>query len=198
MGLRRVIVESPYAGDVEANIEYARRCVRDCLKRGEAPIASHLLLTQPGILDDAVPEERALGIAAGHAWFEGAEACVVYQDRGYSQGMHQGIAAAITAGVPVEYRWLDAAGVTETGKNDAGLKTVDPFWFLEPMSDEELAKIKAQIEKRWLSKPHFSLEDFTHDDEFASPGCSMRAHEILRMIKRVEPLLNSQEAWKLE
>lgn len=46
--MRRVIVESPYAGEVEANVTYARACVRDCVLRGEAPIASHLLFTQPG------------------------------------------------------------------------------------------------------------------------------------------------------
>lgn len=56
MGL--VIIESPYAGDVERNIEYARRRVRDSPARGEAPIASHLLYTQPGIPDDNVPSER--------------------------------------------------------------------------------------------------------------------------------------------
>ena len=50
--MRLVIFESPYAGDVEANTEYARRCVRDSLMRGEAPIASHLLYTQPGILHE--------------------------------------------------------------------------------------------------------------------------------------------------
>ena len=43
---------------------YARACVADCLRRGEAPIASHLLYTQPGVLDDDVPEERAQGIAS--------------------------------------------------------------------------------------------------------------------------------------
>ena len=40
--LRRVILESPYAGEAERNVAYARRCVRDCLQRNEAPIASHL------------------------------------------------------------------------------------------------------------------------------------------------------------
>jgi len=35
--VRRVIVESPYAGDVARNVEYARACVRDSLQRGEAP-----------------------------------------------------------------------------------------------------------------------------------------------------------------
>ena len=47
--MRLVILESPYAGDVAANVKYARRCVRDSLSRGEAPIASHLLYTQPGM-----------------------------------------------------------------------------------------------------------------------------------------------------
>lgn len=104
--MKLVILESPFAGDIEANVAYARACVRDSLSRGEAPIASHLLYTQPGILDDTVAEERALGIAAGLAWRAVAQASVVYTDRGISAGMRHGIAAAEAAGVPVEYRRL--------------------------------------------------------------------------------------------
>ena len=48
--MRRVIIESPYAGFVKRNEDYARECLRDSLMRGEAPIASHLLYTQPGVL----------------------------------------------------------------------------------------------------------------------------------------------------
>lgn len=102
--MRLVILESPYAGDVARNIEYARRCVRDSLARGEAPIASHLLYTQPGILDDDDPAERQWGIDAGLAWRRVAEASVVYTDLGVSRGMEYGIAAAIAAGIPVIYR----------------------------------------------------------------------------------------------
>jgi hypothetical protein len=101
---RLVILESPYAGDVEANVAYARRCLRDSLLRGEAPIASHLLYTQPNVLDDNVPAERRQGIDAGLAWRRVAEASVVYTDRGISTGMQYGIAAAEQAGIPVEYR----------------------------------------------------------------------------------------------
>lgn len=100
----RVILESPYAGDVEENVKYARLCVRDSLSRGEAPIASHLLYTQPGILDDNVPEERQWGIDAGLAWGKGADKTVVYTDRGISRGMQYGIAAAEKDGRPVEFR----------------------------------------------------------------------------------------------
>lgn len=104
--MRRVILESPYAGDVEANVAYARAAMRDCVMRGEAPIASHLLFTQPGILDDNDERERRLGMDAGLAWLSVAQASVVYTDRGISRGMRHGIDMAKAANVPVEYRQL--------------------------------------------------------------------------------------------
>lgn len=101
---RLVIVEHPYAGDVEANLRYARAAMRDCFMRGEVPYASALLFTQPGVLDDNDPAERAMGIAGGLAWGRHAEATVVYEDRGISEGMRLGIADAHRNGRPVEYR----------------------------------------------------------------------------------------------
>lgn len=85
--MRLVIIESPYAGEVDANVEYARSAMRDSLNRGEAPIASHLLYTQPGILRDDVPAERQWGIDAGLAWRSVAELAAFYVDRGWSSGM---------------------------------------------------------------------------------------------------------------
>ena len=105
---RLVIIESPYSGDVEANVRYARACVRDSLMRGEAPIASHLLYTQPGILNDDVHEERDHGIGAGLAWLRVADLSAVYTDLGISEGMKFGIAAAEDAGVPVQFRTIEA------------------------------------------------------------------------------------------
>lgn len=105
--MKLVILESPFAGDVERNIEYARACVRDSLLRGEAPIASHLLYTQPGILDDTIPAERQHGIDAGLAWRAVADGSVVYTDLGITRGMQYGIEAAIAAGRTVEYRTLE-------------------------------------------------------------------------------------------
>lgn len=102
--MRRVILESPYAGDIERNLAYARRALRDSVLRGEAPIASHLLYTQPGVLDDSQPAERALGINAGLAWGPVADVTVCYVDLGTSAGMMQGIARAAAEGRPVEYR----------------------------------------------------------------------------------------------
>ncbi len=106
--MRIVIVESPYAGDVGRNVAYARAALRDCLLRGEAPFASHLLYTQPGVLDDGKPEERQLGIAAGLALAEAASGAqtVAYTDLGISAGMSWGIANAEANGRHVEYRSL--------------------------------------------------------------------------------------------
>lgn len=121
-----VILESPFAGDVKKNILYGRLCVRDSLSRGEAPIASHLLYTQNGILNDNVPEERQWGIDAGLAWRSVAQGSVVYTDLGISTGMEYGIKAAEAAGNPVTYRQLspelmqqlEEALKTETGLED--------------------------------------------------------------------------------
>lgn len=104
--MRRVILESPYAGDVEKNERYARAALRDCLLRGDAPIASHLLYTQPGVLDDTVQGERELGIEAGLVWGKWAQVTVVYEDLGISRGMRYGIDRAKTEGRPVEFRRL--------------------------------------------------------------------------------------------
>ncbi len=104
--MRLVILESPFAGNTDRNIQYARRALRDSLLRGEAPIASHLLYTQPGVLDDNIPEERAMGIDAGLAWRSAAEGTVVYTDFGITSGMQYGIQKAEESGLPVEYRTL--------------------------------------------------------------------------------------------
>ena len=100
----RVILESPYAGDVERNLAYARMAVKDSLLRGEAPIASHLLYTQEGILDDNVPYERKLGINAGLAWKDVADKHVFYIDYGYSKGMEYAKQYATQNNIPIEER----------------------------------------------------------------------------------------------
>jgi hypothetical protein len=102
--MRRVIIESPYAGDITRNLQYACAAMRDCLYRGEAPIASHLLYTRSGILDDTIPRERALGIAAGLAWNTVCDAVVVYDDLGISPGMRHSIDLHLMDGILVEYR----------------------------------------------------------------------------------------------
>lgn len=107
--MRRVIIESPFAGNVDRNLHYLRACMADCLRRGEAPFASHGLYTQPGVLDDGKPEERDLGIIAGFTWRSVADTTVVYTDLGITRGMEAGIADAEQKGCPVEMRTIGGA-----------------------------------------------------------------------------------------
>jgi hypothetical protein len=97
-----VLIESPYAGDVEANVRYARLAMRHAFMRGYYPFASHLLYTQAGILDDTIPAERELGIQAGLAWGMHAARSIAYVDRGISTGMTLGLEHAAIHGRTVE------------------------------------------------------------------------------------------------
>lgn len=115
--MRLVIIESPYAANPDSKIpkfiqrwlnkRYARKCVYDSLQRGEAPIASHLLYTQPGIFNDNSPLERCWGIEAGLAWIHKADASVVYTDRGISKGMRYGMTVAKANGLKIEERQIE-------------------------------------------------------------------------------------------
>lgn len=82
------IIESPFAGDVERNLAYARAAMADCINRGETPLASHLLYTQAGVLRDDLARERALGIDMGFQFWEYAERICFYVDLGWSRGMN--------------------------------------------------------------------------------------------------------------
>lgn len=106
--MRLVVIESPYAGDVDRNVAYALRCVRWSLDHGEAPIAGHLLYTR--VWDDADPQQRAAGIAAHCAWISRADRLVVYCDYGVSAGMRQGIDTAMEYGTPIVERSIGVLG----------------------------------------------------------------------------------------
>jgi hypothetical protein len=121
--VKLTVIESPFqylhadASDraigLIRNITYARLAVRDSLNRGEVPCCSHLLFTQPLVLDDDTPTERATGIAAGLALGERADQTAAYTDMGISSGMNEGISRAGRAGRPVHIRsvlgWENAA-----------------------------------------------------------------------------------------
>lgn len=104
--MRRVVIESPFAGNTELNLRYLRACMAHCLTHDEAPYASHALYTQPGVLDDDIPVQRELGIVAGFCWRDVADLTVVYTDLGITKGMQYGIDDARRKGRPVEFRTL--------------------------------------------------------------------------------------------
>ena len=115
--MKRVVIESPYAGDRATNDAYLEAAMRDSFARGEAPFASHRLY--PGILDDNQEEERRLGREAGFAWGAVAELVAVYTDLGISPGMRAGIERAVRHRIRVEYRTI---------LEDATTQPVRPVW----------------------------------------------------------------------
>lgn len=105
--MKLVILESPYAGEVERNFNYAKLCLRDCLLRhGEYPFASHLLYTLDGVLDDRYSLSRFIGINAGLAWKKVADKTVFYVDLGWSAGMDQALKFCEAEGLKFESRKL--------------------------------------------------------------------------------------------
>jgi hypothetical protein len=100
----KAIIESPYSGNVEQNIKYARMCVYDSILRGEAPIASHLLYCQEGILKDSSPVQRKIGIEAGLEWLSSADIQVFYIDFGMSKGMREAEERGKKDGIEMVYR----------------------------------------------------------------------------------------------
>jgi hypothetical protein len=79
--MRRVVIESPYAGDVGLNLLYLRACLADSLSRGEAPYASHAIYTQPG-----APRQPSVGHREGIAAVRHG-ACAGMGVRGTGEGV---------------------------------------------------------------------------------------------------------------
>lgn len=160
--MRRVIVESPYAGNVRINITYATACMRDCLLRGEAPLASHILYASTDVLDDNKPGDRRRGMNAGFAWGEVADATVVYTDLGVSPGMAEGIAHAFKCGRPVEYRALQRwHGVEAMPIRLIADAVCDAF-------NVSLADMTGPERGHWITKPRHAAMAFAREFSTAS------------------------------
>lgn len=102
--MRRVIIESPFAGDLAKNHTYLGMAVRHSLSLGESPYASHGFFTN--FLDDTNPEERNLGILAGLEWSNVADAVFYYLDLGMSPGMLFALERHAKAGSLIDARLL--------------------------------------------------------------------------------------------
>ena len=103
--MKRVVVESPYAGNYDLNEAYAELAMHDCLVNyHESPYASHLLYTRNFVLRDDIPSDRKLGIEAGFEWRNVAERTIFYIDLGMTKGMIEGIKDCDKKKTPYELR----------------------------------------------------------------------------------------------
>ena len=82
---------SLFSGNVLENIKNARRYSRFAFEQGYIPLAPHLLF--PQFLDDAKPEERALGLHFGNVLMSFCREVLVFGDN-ISPGMEAEIRRA--------------------------------------------------------------------------------------------------------
>lgn len=96
--MKLIYVASPYAGDIETNMEYAKQACRTVMENGNAFFAPHLLY--PSILDDAVSSERQLGIDMGLTMLSKCDELWVFGSR-ISAGMQVEMEEAERIGIPI-------------------------------------------------------------------------------------------------
>lgn len=96
--MKLVYICSPYAGNIEENIRFARAACRYAAKQGFTPVAPHLLY--PQFLNDAVPAERDAGIRMGLCLLNACDELWRCGPR-ISAGMEKELAEAKRLGIPV-------------------------------------------------------------------------------------------------
>ena len=93
-----VYIASPYAGEVEKNIEFAKTACRYAMEQNCTPIAVHLLY--PQFLDDHDPVQREAGLRMGHRVLEACDELWLCGSR-ISTGMAMELKEAKKLGIPV-------------------------------------------------------------------------------------------------
>lgn len=101
MSKRLVYICSPLRGDYVGNITAAARYCREAVKKSPdvIPIAPHIYFTQ--FLDDEIPSERSIGMAAGMALLDLCDEIWVYGIQNPSEGMQAEIDYALKNGIKI-------------------------------------------------------------------------------------------------
>ncbi len=96
---RLVYIASPYAGDVERNVAFAKDACRYAASQGCTPVAVHLLY--PQFLDDGVPQEGEAGLKMGRRVLAACDEFWLCGER-LSAGMRAEKAEAERLGIPIQ------------------------------------------------------------------------------------------------
>lgn len=88
-----IYICSPYRGEVERNLEYARELIRLALDNSFAPITPNLYLTQ--VVNDEDRRERERGMSAGKALLQHCKYILIGSRYGLSEGMLEEIKLAM-------------------------------------------------------------------------------------------------------
>ena len=102
----------PYKGDVEKNIQNAKKYALFVSKQTFVPVVPHLYLTQ--FLKDEVEEERNAGLALGLQMLKRCHEMWLFGDY-ISEGMRAEIEFAEKHSIPIRYFNTDCEEVTVDG-----------------------------------------------------------------------------------
>ena len=152
--MKKVYICSPYRGDVETNVQNARKYCRAAVELSCLPIAPHLLF--PQFLDDDNPRERERGMIIAHELIFMCDELWAFGLDNPSEGMGKEICWAEGAGVPV----LDGFGMI----GESEKRTMEDFSDQEIIDElvrrakSDRISIKASADKSSVDVD-FELED---------------------------------------
>ena len=116
-----VYIASPYAGDVEGNVAFAKAACRYAAAKGYTPVAVHLMY--PRFLDDRVPKEREAGLKMGGRVVAACEEIWLCGER-MSAGMKAEEAEAKRLGIPI--RKVPSSDICSFQKQTEGQRREEP------------------------------------------------------------------------
>lgn len=108
---RTALVLTPFMSEDPAKKDmfyrYAKRAVKDCLNRGEAPLASHIFFYE-FFNNNLIQTERDMGFISQVSWIKDCDMVVVYMDFGITQAMKAALDVAKLKNRRIEYRLITA------------------------------------------------------------------------------------------
>jgi len=168
---KRIILESPFAGDVNNNVHYAKALIHKLAHQGYAPSASHLLYTQ--CLNDTLQFDRDLGINKGLDYAHNKDS-IIGIDRGFSTGMKYGVQRAINEGRSYRFETLsEEPSVIKSVSNlrditdavdyiaemkDTNTKLFENTGFINPNSLSDKLLLDKNIEVKVTSHSHLKIK----------------------------------------
>ena len=112
--MTRIFICSPFQGNEEFNIRYAKQYARFAYTQGFLPVAPHLYF--PQFLKEMRAEERMDGIQYGLNLMQECKAVWVFGEQ-ISEGMYLEITEATRLGIPIKYFTEENGKIVERSGN---------------------------------------------------------------------------------
>ncbi len=129
--MKFIYVASPYAGEIEKNVAFAKEACEFTRQEGHAFFAPHLFY--PDFLDDNIPEQREQGLKMGITALDRCDELWVFGSH-ISSGMKSEIAYAQQKGIPICH--VSEQEMTKTQEKQVQIQTPPttdyPPWEIAP------------------------------------------------------------------